>query len=203
MFAGTFHYGDAIGSHALDEAASPFPRASAYTPDREGCWQSGPAGLFEQRRYIYTASRDAQVPTRCPETVVTLAFWGRLDNRAALAEALDRPADGQDPLTDAQLVLAGWRRWQERLPDHLLGDFALAVVDPHRQGVFLARDPLGVKPLYYRLSQRGLSFATSVAALRALEGEPLRPAPGRQPPAPAAGGRSRPRRHRSLRRGWR
>jgi asparagine synthase (glutamine-hydrolysing) len=61
------------------------------------------------------------------------------------------------------------------MPERLLGDFALALLDPQAGSLLLARDPLGVKPLYYCLQPGGLSFATSVAALRALPNLNLTP----------------------------
>ena len=175
MFAGFLSLSPAtrpdahVDQDAWRSALSPF-----HPPDREGFWQSGPAYLMEQRVFNAPANRDGQVPLVCPDTGAALAFWGRLDNRDTLAAAL-----GLDPapLTDTRLVLAAWRRWGSELPEHLLGDFALAVMDPERQHVFLARDPLGVKPLYYRLDSQCLAFATSVAALRVRRQFPLTPDP--------------------------
>ncbi|MEI6335872.1 MAG: asparagine synthase-related protein [Methylococcaceae bacterium] len=144
-----------------------------HQPDQQGFWQQGPVCLLEQRVFNAPANRDAQVPLCCPYTGVALAFWGRLDNRDQLAAALREVGDAA--ASDAQLVLAAWRRWGEALPEHLLGDFVLAVMDAERRRVFLARDPLGVKPLYYQLNPDGLAFATSVAALRVLSPNPLMP----------------------------
>lgn len=132
---------------------------------------------MERRIFNHSATRDERVPVICPETDVSLAFWGRLDNRDNLAAALDLPPARYADMTDAQLVLSGWRHWGESLPEHLLGDFALAILDPRRGLAFLARDPLGVKPLYYRLNNQSLAFATSFPALRPLLGAPPTPDP--------------------------
>ncbi|MCA9051327.1 MAG: hypothetical protein KDA89_21465, partial [Planctomycetaceae bacterium] len=114
-----------------------------------------------------------------------VVFWGRLDNRDELMRRLFPDRCGVPPLkhvpqtgrregcqeiTDAELVREGWRRWGQSLPEKLLGDFALAVVDTVRRQLFLARDPLGVKPLYYWLNQDGVLFATTPKALLCLNG---------------------------------
>ena len=114
-----------------------------------------------------------------PETLapsITVTCQGRLDNLPTLRSALgaEAPAPGA-PLAD--WLLAGWRRWGAALPEHLLGDFAFALHDPVRRTTFLARDPLGVKPLYYTLQQGRLIHAFSVAELRRLPGLTLSPDP--------------------------
>ncbi|MDM4769038.1 asparagine synthetase B [Solimonas sp. SE-A11] len=157
---------------ALSAALAPYHR-----PDREGCWQQGPALLLAQRQFNAPQSRDPELPLRCGQTGVVLAFWGRLDNREQLAAALALDRQRLASLADSELVLATWQRWGEALPLHLVGDFALAVVDAARRRVFLARDAVGIKPLYYRHDASVFAFASSAAALRTLRGLPLTPDP--------------------------
>ena len=178
MFAGFMSLEPSLRPDAVVDAAEWRAALAPYhRPDREGFWQAGPACLLELRVFNGPATRDEQVPLVCPVTGVALAFWGRLDDREELAAALGIEERARDGTSDAKLALAAWRRWGEALPEKLLGDFALAVVDPARRRVFLARDPLGVKPLYYRLDGRLLAFATSVAALRRLKGAAPTPDP--------------------------
>ncbi len=107
---------------------------------------------------------------------ITVTGQGRLDNLPELRSALGAEAPARDaPLAD--WLLAGWRRWGAALPEHLLGDFAFALRDPIRRTTFLARDPLGVKPLYYTVQQGRLLHACSVAELRRLPGLTLTPDP--------------------------
>ncbi|MFM2484969.1 asparagine synthase-related protein [Celerinatantimonas yamalensis] len=163
MFAGVFSQKSILAqmeATVIYHALSPYKK-----PDRFGFRSSQKSWLYEQRHYCGFFDRDAQLPLICSKTGVALAFWGRLDNRSALAQTL--ALDEKNPnLTDAQLVLAAWHYYQQQLPEHLLGDFALAVIDESRQRVFLARDPLGVKPLYYHFDQGQLTFASSVAGLK-------------------------------------
>ena len=55
------------------------------------------------------------------------------------------------------------------MPEKLVGDFALAVASPKTGVVFLARDVMGVKPLFYRADEHGVFFANSAAAFKPLK----------------------------------
>lgn len=160
-----------VDAETLHSALSPFRKA-----DRYGCMREDSACLIEQRVFNGPHNRDETLPLRCPETGIALAFWGRLDNRGELARLLGID-DAASP-SDAQLVMSAWLHWGEAMPEQLLGDFVLAVLDPAQHRVFLARDPLGVKPLYYRIDGRALAFATSVAALKNMKGLTLTPDTG-------------------------
>ena len=149
----------------LGAALAPYHR-----PDREGVWCEGPALLLAQRTFNAAASRDEVLPLRCAESGAVLAFWGRLDNRGELARILGvEPAQLARRL-DSELVLQAWRRWGDALPEHLVGDFAIAVIDLQRRRLLLVRDAMGVKPLYYRHDADAISFASSAATLRTLRG---------------------------------
>nr|WP_301334355.1 asparagine synthetase B [Solimonas sp. SE-A11] len=112
-------------------------------------------------------------PLLDPESGCCLVFDGRLDNRADLHRRLqiDKPLAG---LPDSYLVLAAWKHWGRDAPAQLLGDFCFAVWHPERQTLFLARDPLGVRPLYYSLTDRHFAFASQAKGLYRLPGVDLR-----------------------------
>ncbi len=169
MFAGLFTYRDApppdswVDVDAWKEALSPF-----LTPDLAGHARQDNLILVETQRFNTPWSHQARnAPYRDGD--LTVAFWGRLDNRRKLAGQLEIPEDRLDTLTDAQLIVSAWRRWGEAMPERLLGDFAFAVVDHKNKKLFLARDPLGVKPLYYWPHAKGLIFATAVSAMRCMK----------------------------------
>jgi asparagine synthase (glutamine-hydrolysing) len=105
----------------------------------------------------------------CPQTGQQLLAWLRLDNRIELTEALGFSAPN---CSDAQLLFAAYARWQEDCVRHLIGDFSFALYDPQRDIVLMARDPLGVRPLYYRLENDFLAVSTSPAPLLNIAGKP-------------------------------
>ena len=88
------------------------------------------------------------------EDGLCLTFDGRLDNRADLARELAGADLGLALDTDADLVLASYRRWGEDCFRRLLGDFAAAVWDPEHRKLVCARDIVGVRPLYYYRDER-------------------------------------------------
>ena len=88
----------------------------------------------------------------------------RLDNRDELSEKLGLP-DSPDPITDAFLILAAYRKWDLRCPEELLGDFAFAIWDQQKDRLFCARDHFGVKPFYFYYSEKVFLFASEIKAL--------------------------------------
>jgi asparagine synthase (glutamine-hydrolysing) len=92
----------------------------------------------------------------------------RLDNRRELASALGIDWHATEVTSDSALLLAAYRRWGERCPEQLLGDFAFAIWDAQEQVLFCARDHFGVKQLYYYCSSSVFAFATEIKALLCL-----------------------------------
>lgn len=70
-------------------------------------------------------------------------------------------------LSDTEVILLGYRRWGEGVVDHLVGMFAFVIVDRAQRRVVMARDRLGIKPLYLAGEGRRFRFASSVPALLA------------------------------------
>lgn len=64
------------------------------------------------------------------------------------------------------ILQAAWRRWDTSMAEHLIGDYALAIQDETQRLTYLARDALGVKPLYYRVDNGRLSHGFSIPELR-------------------------------------
>ncbi len=135
-------------------------------PDGEGLWLEGPVGLACQLlRVTPEAATETQPLVHGSGAVVV--FDGRLDNReellALLKGAPGISADSPDPA----LVLAAYEAFGEKFPERLNGDFALGLFDPHRQQLLLARDALGVRPVYYCRTGETFLFASEIKALLA------------------------------------
>ncbi len=140
--------------------------------DGEGVWTEGSVGLVCRLARITPESLAEHQPVVGAWGDV-LVFDGRLDNRAELLGALDGAVDRGAP--DSDLVLAAHERFGDRFVERLAGDFALALFDPRRQRLFLARDPIGVRPLYYHHGPRLVAFASEIKALLAHPAVPARP----------------------------
>jgi asparagine synthase (glutamine-hydrolysing) len=94
---------------------------------------------------------------------LTLAWNGRLDNRTALAHTLGIALDPTVP--DGALILAAYERHGLDFASHLRGEFALALHDAHARRLVLARDPAGVRTLYYQSTRARLLWSTDLGAL--------------------------------------
>ncbi|MGI3202232.1 hypothetical protein ACRJ4W_35530 [Streptomyces sp. GLT-R25] len=105
------------------------------------------------------------------ESGVLLAFNGEIYNYRQQAKAWGIPLAARE--TDAHLVLRAWAKLGSSCLDGLDGMFALAVYDPRAGKLFLARDRLGEKPLYWRLDGGRLAFASEVTTLTGYGPAPL------------------------------
>ncbi|HEX6386492.1 MAG TPA: asparagine synthase-related protein [Anaerolineae bacterium] len=133
-------------------------------PDGISYWQHTCAGLA----YLSQAITPESLVERQPlvSSDVVLVADGRIDNRDDLIRALG--ASGQlrtDSLTDVELILAAYNHWDTACAEHLLGDFAFALWDHRNRRFFAARDPMGLRPLYYWHDRQRLAFATEVQQL--------------------------------------
>jgi asparagine synthase (glutamine-hydrolysing) len=102
------------------------------------------------------------------DAVARLAVVGdcRLDNRTALRSALGLDSGA----IDSQILLRGYERWGEGLPSHLHGDFAGIVWDWRNRKLLAFRDPLGVKPLFFKRTAAGLVVASDVELIGKVAG---------------------------------
>ena len=96
----------------------------------------------------------------------------RLDNRPALTEALAIPLSRSRNMSDAAFLLSAIERWGEKCLEHIAGDYAFAVWDTVARKLFLARDPLGQRPLYYHRGDGFVAFASMPKGLHALQEVP-------------------------------
>lgn len=94
----------------------------------------------------------------------------RLTNRMAVLAALGSVNWLDASPTDAEIVLAAYERWGSDCVGRLRGDYAFVAWDKRRQRVFAARDPFGVKPLFYLADERHFCFGSEPKQLLALPG---------------------------------
>src|SRR5436190_5186744 len=127
--------------------------------DAEGLRIDGAAGLACcLARGTPESARETQPAIGADGTV--LCFDGRLDDRDELVAALGPQAAVPGDAPDSSLALAAYRVFGDDFPARLSGDFALGLFDPRRRRMLLARDAVGVRPLYY-VSMPGLFLLAS------------------------------------------
>jgi len=104
------------------------------------------------------------------ESQTLVLFDGRLDNREELAQALAIAPPELRLMADGALAMRACLRWDADAVDRLLGDFALACWRRPARRLWLARDPLGTRPLYWHRTADFFAFATLSKALFAIPG---------------------------------
>jgi asparagine synthase (glutamine-hydrolysing) len=149
-------------------------------PDSVGIWShqddKTAVHLGFRRLSIIDLSPAANQPFR--RNGLTIVYNGELYNYKALRAELIARGVRFSTESDTEVVLEAWRYWGPAALDRLRGMFAFAVLDERTGELVLARDPFGIKPLYYLPRGGGVVFASELKALVAAVGPELRMEPG-------------------------
>ncbi len=119
-----------------------------------------PMSLIAGRIGVTTEEKEAVFQNAQSREGYTIALDGELYNKEELCRELEIPV-----LSDSQVVLEGYIRWKEGILTRLNGVYAFAIWEERTKQLFLARDRIGVKPLFYALAGGGLLFASTIKTL--------------------------------------
>jgi len=136
-------------------------------PDASGSVARGRIALGHRRLKIIDLSDSSQQPMVDSDLGLTIVFNGAIYNYRELRTALEEKGYRFFSNGDTEVLLKGYHAWGDRLPERLYGMFAFAIVERESGAVFLARDRLGIKPLYIADVPGGLRFASTLPALLA------------------------------------
>src|SRR5581483_10562903 len=144
-------------------------------PDGFGGWFEGPVALGSAQLHSTPESLGERQPLSDKAAETWIVCDGRLDNRAELMAALGDALPDPETASDAACIAAAYGRWGEGCPSRLLGDFAFAIWDRRRRHLFCARDLVGIRPLYYRLTETSFYAASETRQLLNVPDAALRP----------------------------
>ena len=142
-------------------------------PDSGGVWAKDGVAFGHRRLAIIDLSSNGHQPMHDPELHLTVAFNGCIYNYPQLRDDLIAKGYRFFSHSDTEVVLKGFHAWGEGVVDRLYGMFAFAVTDTDTGEVMLARDRLGVKPLYWTDipgATGAFRFASTLPALVAAGG---------------------------------
>ena len=142
-------------------------------PDGEGLWIEGPVGLGMRRLAIVDVAGGRQ-PMANEDGTAWIVYNGEVYNHAALRSGLEQRGHSYRSRSDTETILHLYEEDGERCVERLQGMFAFALWDRTRRRLLLARDRLGIKPLYYAWTDDELLFASEIKAI--LAGGSVRPA---------------------------
>ena len=140
-------------------------------PDDSGQWHEAPAG-FGFRRLAIIDVAHGQQPMANEDGAVHVVFNGEIYNFPELREELIAAGHVFATQSDTECIVHGWEQWGTGLPARLRGMFAFAVWDARARRLFMARDRVGKKPLFYARLRPGapdeaIAFASELKALLA------------------------------------
>jgi len=136
-------------------------------PDAEGEWSGEGIVLGHRRLAILDLDGRANQPMLSADGRYAIVFNGEIYNFRELRRSLEAAGAVFRTTSDTEVLLALFAREGERMLPRLRGMFAFAIWDAQARELFLARDPYGIKPLYYAQTRQGLLFASQVKALLA------------------------------------
>lgn len=135
-------------------------------PDDQGVWVEGPIGLGHRRLSIRDLSSAAHQPFSDPSGRIVVSYNGELYNDRELRRELERDFGFVFRThSDTELLPFGYLAWGETLFERLEGMFAFALWDRRHEKLILARDGIGIKPLYYHAGPDRVLFASELKAL--------------------------------------
>jgi asparagine synthase (glutamine-hydrolysing) len=145
-------------------------------PNDAGEWWSadGRVGLAHRRLSIIDLSPLGHQPMHLHERGLSVIFNGEIYNHSALRSELVELGFAFRSHSDTEVLLAAYAAWGEGCLARFNGMFAFALYDAPQHKLFLARDRVGEKPLFYRLANGSLQFASELKALLAHPANPRR-----------------------------
>ncbi|MGG1685687.1 asparagine synthase (glutamine-hydrolyzing) [Pseudalkalibacillus sp. NRS-1564] len=133
-------------------------------PDEEGFWLSEQAALAH-RRLIVIDPRGGKQPMTSSDQQLVLTYNGELYNYRELTQELQQKGHTFTSNSDTEVVLHAYMEWKEECVKHFNGIFAFAIWDKKEQQLFLGRDHLGVKPLFYSKQGDSLFYGSEMKAI--------------------------------------
>ena len=162
------------GASARSETLTSMIDAAEHRgPDGIGTWRDGSVGLAHLALNVTPESEREDQPLVDRTADCVLVADARIDNRDDLTSAL-RDTLRTDAPTDADLILAAYRKWGLGCAERLIGDFAFAIWDERERHFFAARDPMAMRPFYYRIEEDRLLFGSEVKQILAAPEVPMK-----------------------------
>ena len=138
-----------------------------YAPDGVGQYTDGAATLVHRAFHTTSESRAEGQPLVTPSGVV-ITWDGRLDNRAELLGILSGQLTPTSP--DVCFVASAYERWGTGCFSRLIGDWAVVVWDAKAHCLYLAKDVIGIRQLYYAIEEKQVTWSTILDPLVVLAG---------------------------------
>lgn len=135
-------------------------------PDQRGVFSKCDCTLLHSRLTIIDPDGGTQpMHVAWGNEIFTIVYNGELYNTEELREVLENSGHRFVGYSDTEVVLHAYAQWEDRCLEKFNGIFAFAIWEHKRQKLFLARDRIGVKPLFYALKKNGIVFASEIKTI--------------------------------------
>ena len=139
---------------------------SFFQGDAIGTYQTNE--VFVCNKFLFNTPESVNTTSICQNERYVLAATCRIDNRDEIAAKIS--LENPHGKSDHEYILAAYTFYQEKCVEHLLGDFSFVVWDKQEQTLFMAKDHLGIKPLFHYCDENYLLFSTSIHTIKSVEG---------------------------------
>ena len=134
-------------------------------PDSNGQWINGKIGFGHQRLSVIDLSSLGSQPMIDDKLKLSLVFNGTIYNYKSLRDQLTSKGYTFFSQSDTEVILKAYHFWGENCVKYLDGMFAFAIWDSSSHQLFVARDRMGIKPLYFNTTSEAFTFASNSQAL--------------------------------------
>lgn len=135
-------------------------------PDDEGYYINGSIGLGFRRLSIIDLEGGRQ-PMSNEDRSIWVVFNGEIYNFPELRAELEGKGHSFRTRSDTEVIVHGYEQWGEDVLDHLNGMFGLAIWDEVKRKLLIARDPMGIKMVYYRINNGCIFFGSEMRPIMA------------------------------------
>ena len=140
-------------------------------PDGRGTWLNKNVGIGHRRLSVIDTSIDGKQPFVDDKNSVVLTYNGELYNFKELRKKLQSLGHVFRSRTDTEVILHSYLEWGRDCLQKFRGMFAFAIWDQHKKELWLARDRIGIKPLFYSVNQEAFLFGSEIKSILAYNQE--------------------------------
>lgn len=162
---GIFSFGDAEKIWQEDALAGMLRAVRHRGPDGEGRFVEPGLFLGHVRLAVIDLSEDARQPMLSADGRFAIAYNGEIYNFRELRYELEQLGRRFRSRSDTEVLLTAWQEWGEKALDRLDGMFAFALFDRQERTLYLVRDQIGIKPLFYNLRGGSIFFSSELLSL--------------------------------------
>jgi|LSQX01.2.fsa_nt_gb asparagine synthase (glutamine-hydrolysing) len=155
---------------SVDSGSLMMKKMSIHNLDYADVWYYNEFFMGCNHQIITPESMNEKLPMYDYNSGLSITADAIIDNREELFKVFGIPLSERYSITDSQLILMSYKKWGEKCPVHLIGDYAFVIADLEKRQLFCARDHVGKRTFYYAYNEGVFAFSTLMKPLFAVNG---------------------------------